>query len=194
MTEAKSLKARAVAETKAFLFIAIYLALLFGSFTVYRRLILSEYHDSYLHYGYAIVEALVLGKVILIGRMLHVGERFRDLPLIVPVLWKTFSFSLLVIAFSVLERVVESLFHHRGLGAAFEEVAAQGKAEILARVLILFTALVPLFILVEIGEVLGEGKLFALFFRRRTKVDAAIHIDADSKAKRNANSTGARQA
>src|SRR5215469_15335708 len=128
MSEAKNLKDRAVAETKAFVFVVIYLAAFFGSFTLYRRLISSEYHVSYLHYGYAIIEALVLGKVILIGRMLHVGERFRDLPLIIPVLWKTFWFSVLVMAFSILEHVVEGWFHHQGLEATFHEILEQGKA------------------------------------------------------------------
>jgi hypothetical protein len=189
MSEAKSLKARTIEETKALVFISIYLALLFGSFTVYRRLVSSEYDVSYLHYGYPIIEALVLAKVILIGRMLHLGERyaalgraFGDLPLIIPALWKTFWFSLFVLAFSILEHVVDGWFHHHGLGASFHEILGQGKAEILARLLVLYTALVPLFILIELAEVLGEGKLFALFFRRRTKVDATVHAESESKA------------
>ena len=182
MNKKKSLKGRAVAETRAFVFVVIYLTFLFGSFTVYRRLISSEFHVSYLHYGYPLLEALVLGKVLLVGRMFHLGERFRDRPRIIPVFWKTFCFSLLVMAFQILERIIEGWFRHKGLSTSFQELLAQGKAEILARVLMLYTALVPLFILVEISDVLGEGKLFALFFRRTKKPDFPVQSDSGSSA------------
>jgi hypothetical protein len=45
-----------------------------GAFTLYRHLILAEY-GIYFSYGSAIIEGLILGKIVLIGEALHVGER-----------------------------------------------------------------------------------------------------------------------
>jgi hypothetical protein len=84
-----SLKERAIEELKVFWIIAFYLWLFLGSFTIYRRLIIAETGFAYLHYGIAIIEALVIAKVILIGKMFGFSRRFEDRPLIVPVLYKS---------------------------------------------------------------------------------------------------------
>lgn len=65
------LRARLVSETKTFLLLFVYLAALFGAFTTYRLLLSAEYRIAYFRYGYALVEAMVLAKVIVVGRMLH---------------------------------------------------------------------------------------------------------------------------
>jgi len=40
----------------------IYLTLVFGAFTMYRRLLLAAHDISYANYGVALIEALILGK------------------------------------------------------------------------------------------------------------------------------------
>ena len=72
--------------------VATFLFFFFGSFTTYRRLVLAEYQIGYFEYGWALLKALVLAKVILIGEILHLGERFHDRPLLVSTLWKTLMF------------------------------------------------------------------------------------------------------
>ena len=79
--QAKSLKERAVEELEAYWMITIYLWLFLGSFTVYRRLILDETGVAYLHYGIALVEAMIIAKVVLIGRVFGFSRRFEDRPL-----------------------------------------------------------------------------------------------------------------
>ena len=71
-------KERLVEELKIFWIITLYLAVLFGSFMVYRRLILAEFGLTYLHYGFAIIEALIIAKVILIGDAFRLGRRFEE--------------------------------------------------------------------------------------------------------------------
>ena len=70
--ETKSLKERAGEEFKAYWLITVYLWVFLGSFTIYRRLILAETGVPYLHYGIALVEAMVIAKVVLIGRIFGV--------------------------------------------------------------------------------------------------------------------------
>ena len=68
-------KSKAIHEMTEYYIIFMYLAIFFGLFTWYRRLILAEYQISYLHYGAAVIKALVLAKVIMVGRALRLGRR-----------------------------------------------------------------------------------------------------------------------
>jgi hypothetical protein len=153
---------RFVHELEQYFLVTLFLFFFFGSFTLYRQLVLAEYAIGYLDYGWALIKALVLGKVILIGELLHVGERFSDRPLLITTLWKTLSFGLLIVAFGLLEHVVGAWLHHRPLAEEFQLTGHQGY-ELLARTNLQVVALIPLFAFRELGRVLGEGKLLALF-------------------------------
>ena len=96
-----SLKERAIEELKVFWLITLYLAVFLGAFTVYRRLILKEFGVAYLHYGFALIEALIIAKVILVGQALGLGRRFEGKPLIVSVIYKSVLFGLFVALFGV---------------------------------------------------------------------------------------------
>ena len=159
------LKARLVEETKTYLFLFVYLAVLFVAFATYRMLLSAEYRVAYFRYGYALVEALVLAKVILLGRMLRVGERFGRAPLIVPTVYKTLCFSAFVLVFTILEHLLTGLLRGEDFQAVVAKILSRGIWEILAHVLVLFMALGPLFAIWETGRLLGEGRLFALFFK-----------------------------
>ena len=166
-TGAPSLKEKAKEEFKEFWAIAIYLALMFSAFLTYRRLTLAESGVTYLHYGAGVIEALILAKVILIGQALRLGKKFEDEPLIVPVLIKTLLFGLFVAVFSVIEHVIEGLVHHQTWEAIAHHLISAGRDEILAKTLIMLIAFIPFFAFWETDRVMGEGKLSALFFRKR---------------------------
>ena len=166
--EAKAnLKERTVQEFKLFWMIALYLWLFLGSFTIYRRLIVDETGAAYLHYGIAVIEALVIAKVILIGKMFGFSRRFEDRPLIVPVLYKSILFGILVMLFGVLEHLVEGWMHKQGLWGGLREIGELGAYELGARSLMLIVAFIPFFAFWEIGRVLGAQKLAAMFFAKR---------------------------
>ena len=158
------IRERFIHEMKRYLVVVIFLFFFFGAFTAYRRLILASYEIDYVDYGWALIKALVLGKVILIGELLHVGDRFNQRPLIVSTFWKTAMFGLLIVAFAILERLVGALIHHRPLAEEFSFSGPEGY-EVLARIPLQIVALVPLFAFRELGRVLGEDRLAALFLR-----------------------------
>jgi len=162
-----SLKDRAIEEFKLFWVIALYLWVFLGSFTVYRRLIADEIGVPYLNYGFALVESLIIAKVVLIGKMFNFTRRFEDQPLIVPVLYKSMLFGLLVLAFGVVEHLVEGWIHRQGLLGGLRKLGDLGAYELGARVLMLIVAFVPFFAFAEIGRVLGAKKLAAMFFWRQ---------------------------
>jgi len=166
--EAKAnLKERAFEEFKLFWLIALYLWLFLGSFTIYRRLIIDETGATYLHYGIAALESLVIAKVILIGKMFGFSRRFEDKPLIMPVLYKSILFGILVMLFGVFEHLAEGWVHKQGLWGGLHEIGELGTSELGARSLMLIVAFVPFFAFWEIGRVLGAQKLAAMFFAKR---------------------------
>lgn len=163
----EGLKERAIEELKLFWIIALYLWVFLGSFTIYRRLVVADTGAAYLHYGIALIEALVIAKVILIGKMFGFSRRFEDKPLIVPVLYKSIIFGVLVLLFGIVEHLVEGWFHHEGILGGLRSISELGAYELGARVLMLIVAFVPFFAFSEIGRVLGTDKLATMFFSRR---------------------------
>jgi hypothetical protein len=164
---ASSLKEKAAEEFREFWAIAIYLVLMFSAFTSYRRLILSESGVTELHYGFAVVKGLVLAKVILVGQALRLGRRFEAPPLIRAVLLKSVVFGLFFCLFTILEHVTEGLLRHKGWADIMHSLLSAGRDEILARSIMVIVTFIPFFSFLETDRVLGKGKLFALFFRKR---------------------------
>lgn len=162
----QSVKQRLGHEMRAYLVNTVFLLAVLIAFVNYRTLALEEYDVAVLQYGWAVVEAMILGKLVLIGEMLHLGERFEHMPIAVSVLWKTLVFMVFVAAFMVAEHAVKALVHHRSLGAEFglDRIV---ELEMLARLQLLFVAFLPLFTYRELGRVMGQEQLDALLFRRR---------------------------
>ena len=166
--KAGGLKERALAELKVYWIITLYLWLFLGLFTVYRRLVLAETGSIYLHYGIALIEAMVIAKVVLIGRLFGFSRRFEERALIVPVIYKSVVFGLLVMLFGVIEHLVGGWIRKQGLWGGLHELASIGADELAARALMLIVAFVPFFAFAELGRVLGMNKLAAMFFAKPT--------------------------
>ena len=176
-TKSAGWKSKAIHEMVEYYIIFMYLAVFFGLFTWYRRLVLAEYQINYLHYGVSVIQALVLAKVIMVGRALHLGQRLKDYPLILPAIYKAVVFSIFVALFAVVENTIIGLLHEKGIAGGFEELLSAGRYELLARCLIMFVAFIPFFAFDELERVLGEGKLGRLFFRRRSAGESGLSKD-----------------
>jgi hypothetical protein len=148
--------------------IVIYLTLVFAAFIQYRRLLLAAHDITYTNYGIAVIEALILGKVIMIGAVFRLGRGLEDKPLIIPALYKTVLFSLLVVAFTIVEHAIKGLWMGEGLAAGVMNFLDKGFHELLAGSLVIFVALFPFFAIRELERVVGTDKIRTLFFRNRT--------------------------
>jgi hypothetical protein len=160
------LKEKAAEEFRLLLLITAYLAAFFVAFLTYRRLISREFGVSSFHYGYALIEALIIAKVILIGKAIGLGQKASRRTVAMSVLRSSIAYGALVGAFAVLEHVIEGLVHGKTLAASLETFLDQGVYEILGRTLVLFVAFIPFFALWELGHLAGDKKLFDLFFRK----------------------------
>ena len=145
---------------------AIYLALVFASFTEYRRLLLAAHDIVYTNYWVAVIEGLVLGKVIMIGSILRLGRWVEDKPLVVPTLYKTVVFTVFVAVFKVIEHGIRGLLTGEGFMGGLTALFDKWSTELLANGLVVFVALIPFFAVKELGRVYGEKEIRTLFFRR----------------------------
>ena len=161
-----SLKEKALEELRMFWVIAVYLAAMLTAFTWYRRFVLSAAGVSYFHYGAAVIEALILAKVILIGQALGLGRRFEGSRLILSVLFKSVVFGVFIAIFAVLEHVIEGLMHRDSWEQIGRSLVSAGRDEILARTVMLIVTLIPFFAFWETDRIMGDHKLFDLFFHK----------------------------
>lgn len=160
------LKARGIDEFRRFALIFVYLWLVFGLFALNQAVILRD--TSYLGQGFAIINAAVFAKIMLVAEDLKVGNRFGTSPLIYPVIYKTFLFSLLFVVFHILEEVLAGLWKGKSIAASFPQFGDGTLAGALCVWGIVFVSLLPFFAIREISRVLGEHELWNLFFRSGT--------------------------
>ena len=144
-----------------------YLAVVFAAFTQHRRFLLAAYDITYTDYGVAVIQALILAKVIMIGAVFRLGRGLEDKPLIYPTLYKTVVFTLFVAVFTLMEHAVKGLLTGKGPMGGLADYFAKGPHEFLAGCVIIFVGFIPFFCVKELGRVLGQDKITALFLRRR---------------------------
>jgi hypothetical protein len=154
-------------EARELFWIFLYLALFLCTLATYTMLLLNEFHVKYFTYGAALLNALILSKVILLGEAAGLGKRHEDKPLFVSVVYKSLLFSLLVAALHVLEEIVKPLLHGESVARALHDLTSRRASEILVRNLVVFWAFIPLFTFTEVRRAFGEGKLFDLFFKSK---------------------------
>jgi GYF domain 2 len=164
----RDLKERARAEIKNFSLFFLYLWVVFGMLAIHESIILAQHGLSYISHGVALVNALIFAKVMLVAQDLHLGHRLDDKPLVYSILFKSFLFGITLICFHIIEHVLIGMWHGTPVTETISEVGVDNLEGLISIGTITTVALVPFFILREISRVIGEGKLWALFFQRRS--------------------------
>ena len=145
----------------------LYLLVPLSLFVLHRAITLKTKGIDYQFSGVAIINALVLAKVMLIAEDMGLGTWRRSRPLVWPILDKSISFAVLFIVIEEAEEVAKGLIH----GKTFvESIPALGGGGWIGLILIgvnMAIALVPFFAYRELSRVMGPGKLQALLFKPR---------------------------
>jgi len=167
MVKKRRFKEKIIHEMSEYWINVAYLTLVFAAFTQYRRFILAAHDITYTNYWVAVIEALILAKVIMIGDALRLSRGLEDKPLIYSTVYKSVVFTLFVAVFTLFEYAIKGMWAGKGLAGGLVEYFGKGPHEFLAESLIIFVALIPFFGVRELGRVLGKEKIRALFFLRR---------------------------
>jgi hypothetical protein len=154
-----------VREVKKFGTLFLYLALVFGLFTLHQWVVLASNHISYVFYGASIINALILAKIMHVAEALHFGERFRDKPLAYAILYKSVAFGLLLVVAYIVEEVIVGVLKGESLARSVPDLGGGTPAGILAVAVIMCVALVPFFAFKEIRRVYGGAEFDSLVFK-----------------------------
>ncbi len=166
------LKERGLDEFRRFLIMFAYLWMVFALFVLNEAVILRKTDINFLAQGFALVNAAVLAKVMLLAEGLKLGRQLDHLPMIYPIVYKSALFSVLFIVFHGLEEIAVAAFASKPIAAHFPAIGGGtwiGAAFVWA---IMAVSLLPFFALREISQVLGEGRLWALMFHRGARTEA----------------------
>src|SRR5215469_2475483 len=171
-----SLKTRAVDQTKKFLIMTLYLWVFFAVLSLHKTLVMEQEHLDYQAQGLAIVNALVLAKVMLVAEDFRLGSRFfKDHPLVYSVLFRSLVFAIVLIGFHILEDAAIDLLRGKPLADSLTDFGAGNAKGVLSMGAIAFVALTPFFMVSEMARVLGSDGLKVLFFiRGRKKVTLLV--------------------
>jgi len=162
-----ALKHRVYEATKEFVVMVLYLWLIFSLFAVYRSVILGQDHVEGREKGLALINALVLAKVMLIAKELHLGDWFDDGPLIIPAVVKSALFSAVLASFKILEEAGTGLYRGKTFQQSIAGLGGGTWPGILWLTVLLCVLLIPFFAFSELQSVLGEGNLVKIFFQSR---------------------------
>ncbi|MBL9175541.1 MAG: hypothetical protein JNL10_18510 [Verrucomicrobiales bacterium] len=156
-------------ELTEYLFNFAFLSFFLIAFSWYRRLLLDSYHISNAVYWAPVISSAILAKVLMIGEALRMGRGLRTWPLIIPTIYRTVVFSVLVVVFSVLEHMAGAWIHGKKAADGLAELTSTGWQGLLAWYVLVIIAFLPFFALKEIETVFGTEKVRGLFFRRQGK-------------------------
>jgi hypothetical protein len=159
----RNLRERALGELEKYAVIAVYLWLLFALFGLHKQLV-QGHGVSVWQQGFAIVNAVIFGKVILIGQALEVGKSLERRALVWVVLGKSLIFAILLLAFHIAEGALRAWFKGQPLSASLADFGGSVPA-LVTYAAIFLVALIPFFAFQEAARVLGSGALWNLFFR-----------------------------
>lgn len=164
------LRERALDEARRFMVMFLYLWLLFGLFVLNKRIILDQRGISFSSHGFALLNALVLAKVMLVTEDLDLGYWIRRRPLIYPILFESLLLTVMFICFHVLEHLVVGLVEKQTVAESIPAIGGGGLAGVVCVAVILFVALTPFFAFRHVGRELGSGQLNAMLFGTAAKV------------------------
>jgi hypothetical protein len=165
--ETRTLRGKIFHQFREFVAMFLYLWVLFALFTYHESIVLARHQISYVPYGLALFNALVLAKVMLTFENLNLATRFRKRAPIFPILYKSLLFAVIFICFNVAETIVTGVWKGKTIAESIPKIGDGSPAEVVTAALIIAVALIPFFAFRELGRVLGKGVLTALFLHAR---------------------------
>ena len=154
----------AAEEFRRYIVAFLYLYVLLGVFTIHEDMVLRERSLGLAPHGWALVNALVLGKVMLVAEPLRLGTRIKPNPLIYPIVIEAFILAVLFLAIHVLEHVIAGMIHGEALAASIPMIGGGGPLGIAFAGFSFFVALIPFCGFRQVLRAVGPARMRALLF------------------------------
>ncbi len=163
----KTVKQKLTDELVRYAVISAYLFVCFGALILYKWAILQSQGVTYAPYGLAAIKALILGKFLLLGHAVGIGNSHDRRRLIHIIVRKSLLLAVFLVILSFIEEVVAGLLHGRTILASVAEVAGGTLPQVLTTSLIILLILIPYVAFNEINEALGQGRLIRMLGEHR---------------------------
>ncbi len=158
-----TLKERVLQEVKKFAGIFIYLWVVFIVLLLHEWIVLSQNHIGFKFYGLAAINALLLGKIMLVAEQFRFAENLKRKPLIYPIVYKAVAFTTLLFIAYIIEEMVVGWIGGHGFFASVPRVGGSIGGGI-AVWLIFCVALIPFFAFKEFQRAVGTDMIRKLLF------------------------------
>jgi hypothetical protein len=155
---------RAADEARRFVVMFLYLWVLLGLFVLNETIILGQRGMSFSSQGFALLNALVLAKVMLVVEDLNIARGLPRRPLIYRIVFESLLLAILFICFHVLEHLVVGLIKREDIAASVPAIGGGGLTRLICAAVILFVTLMPFFAFKNLGRELGANQLNAMLF------------------------------
>ncbi|MBX9671350.1 MAG: hypothetical protein K2X93_27425 [Candidatus Obscuribacterales bacterium] len=158
-----SLKEKIIHEVIQVGTVVIYLAVAFAIIETFRcATLLARCSENDFLAGYATagIGALLLGKFVFVLEKTKLSNRFKHYPLIVPVLYKSVLFTILV---NIILHFEGRFLHHVDGSVPISDATKYWLC-FFAHQLAFFVTFLIFFCFRDLSRVLGEGKLYRMFF------------------------------
>ena len=149
---------------KSYLEIFVYLLLCFVILEVHKIFVLHQYGIEYRPHGVALMEALVLSKVMLVIDHLMSLERYRSRPLIYPVLIRLAATLVALILFDLAELLVRGALHGNLFGDFPALRGPLGMISLVGENVPILLILVLFYSFREVRRFVGRRWMHELFF------------------------------
>lgn len=146
--------------------ISAYLFVLFSAILLYGWAKAGSDGRAFAEIGFAAVQAVVLGKFVLFGKIFGLGKMPQEEPLIIRVLRRTAGVLLVVAACVVGEEMVMSVIRGGKAVDGLNEILSRGAADIGITMLLMFLILLPLAVLLEFSRHIPPAEIRQLLFGR----------------------------
>ena len=162
-------KERVLQEVKNLAAVLVYLWVFLTMFELHEGIVLSRHNIPY-NYAeglvFALVNAWILAKFVVIGEGLGIGRRWHSKPLWQSILVKSAVFGIILMGCHLAEKALSRMWRAKSFAAGVPVWSVNAVTDGLTLTLIIFIVLIPFFTAREFRRILGKDLLQAALLRR----------------------------
>jgi len=145
--------------------VVLFFFIAFGLVGLLFKLFVSQFSIEFSAFSKAAIAALIVGKVILLLDWALSGHQRRRYRRAVAIAGKTFIYAFAVTLVGMGERIVDSMRKAGSAQAGISDLIANANFDRFVGLVLLVSLMVGLYLVIEeIGDAMGNGALFKLFF------------------------------
>ncbi len=162
-TKSRSHPERLREEVRHFLILFLYLWILFGLFVLNQQIVHMQEGNAMVFHGLAVLNALVLAKVMLLFEDIEVARLLKGWAAIWVILFEAALCTLLFICFHVIERYAVDFFRGDKPGSGLS-IGGGGFAGVMIVGAIIFVSLLPFFAFKNVNRAIGWNRMKEILF------------------------------